>query len=165
MSRDSKITLFWFLFALGMAVSLTNLFAPVHELGHVMYGLYIDGEGSFKDWNHSNVPMNLSHAIAGWHFEVGAFVLAGGFFGIVAGNNTQWLGAFFIGHAVTAMGRAYFSSDMNWYVQEVCTRLGLDRFATQDIILKIQGKWTVLALFWFAVSLAIIIRWHRKGLR
>ena len=167
MNQSSKIALFWSLFCLGTLVSLTNVFAPVHELGHIITAWWLDGEGSFKDWNHVNVPMNASHAIAGWNFEVGVFCIVGWFVGWIGGTikGNQWHGAFWIGHAFTSTLRAPVSYDMNGYLAEVALHRGV---ATQDIsavLAAAKDRWIMLACIWMIVSLIIVIRWHKVGLR
>jgi hypothetical protein len=161
MNSDNKLIAFWVILFLGALVSLTNLFAPIHELGHVLYALAVGEEGSIKDWNHANVTMNVSHAIAGWHFEIAVFCIAGWLVGACAENN-RWAGAFFIGHAVGAMPRVYNSSDVQWYAREVCRIYGLKETQINDIVLRIQGRWFCIMLFWLLITVWIVVRWHKR---
>lgn len=166
MDRDTKIVTFWALFVLGGIVAFSQVFAPVHELGHLLRSFIDTGEfGKMIDWTHAQVPPNINQALAGYGFEVFVFCILGLCIGGVSQYNSgnYWTGSFFIGHAAVSAGRAFNGYDMNGYIRDLILYEGIDPSVTQNMIIAVHRRWYLICAVFAFVTLVSIVYWQRKS--
>ena len=162
MKRESSIIWFWVLLIFGMGIGMTNLFAPVHELGHYILAVRSNQDIKIVGWAMSRGEPNVSQSIAGYLFEylTAAFLALGlGWAGHYVGGKC-FIGSFPFGYSLMTWFTAYSSYDMTEYIDKVSPMLGYD----PDIVRRVaQNRITAVCLIGSLVLTVLFIKWHKKG--
>ena len=155
-----RATKFWIAFVIGATLSFTNIVAPVHELGHLAMANKFNDEAQITSWNTTRVEIRLSHAYAGWWFEIWMFVLLG----IFVLPATAWAGAA-IGYAQLSWFRAFGSSDFNSYVTKVIEHYNLHGVTAQNIRSAVVNGWLWRGIILFVIVYVIVYFMIKKPVK
>ena len=141
MDKRSK---FWLSFAVGAALSFTNLLAPVHEVGHWAVANKYNDEAQITSWSSTRVEPRISQAYAGWWFEIWMFCLLGIF---VPLPSMGWA----IGYAQISWFRAFASTDFNSFVEKMIKLYNLNGVNAQHIRSMVVQGWIIRGVILFGI--------------
>ena len=154
MTKTSK---FWIAFAVGAALSFTNLIAPLHELGHLRTAIEYNDEAKITSWSTTRAEIRLSQAYAGYFFEIWIMILLG-----ILVLPVKWLPGGFVGYAQFTWFRAFGSTDFNSYVERVIEYYNLNDVNAQHIRSAVVQGWIVRGVILFGIVWTIMYFVLRK---
>ena len=150
MKREDQRLWFLILLVVGALVSLTNLFAPIHEFGHWITAQHAGQRSVWKGWALTSQAASLKQALAGYWIEVVIFVVAGHIVAAFGGKKRWWLCGFLFGHAAMAMLLAFGSYDFNTYVYLYAQHV---RSSSEELKAAVRSRWILLS------TVVILINW------
>jgi len=134
---------FWRAFTVGAIVGVTQLLGPIHEMGHIMFGVGV----SMTGWTETvHKHLTLSGVLGGYYFEAALYPALSGIFHVIyTKTKTVWLSNLSIfcwGYTNSRIIDACFSQDFLISMPKIGYR------PSYAIIPYLIGTLIILALGW-----------------
>lgn len=142
--RRNKILFTVFAIIIGLGIAKTDLFAPIHEYGHLKWSYKTNISASFKDWKHTIVSgTNIKNVIGGYRYEMGFFFCFGFCVLIISTKLVCPTGGFYIGYLTGTLIQSYSSDDFSL----------LPKLMTENELIVFLTRWT----FFWILAIAILL--------
>ena len=143
---------------MGALIGMTNILAPIHELGHVIIASHNGQEAQVTGWSKTSVTGALTQSLAGYWIEVLVFCIAGQLIAAIGFARPLcwwWVSGFFFGYALVTMFTAFNSNDFNEYIYRFAEYVSSPQSA--ELYKKtVQNRWILLCTAVLLVNVPII---------